>query len=331
MTQDDDAARRPVEREFPTDVRGSGAPKADRARRGAETDANEADLAAWEQQVGVSDRTADRTTGRPGVAGAEAMHRMAGASRRAEAQAALEREDHARGYPLSAAFSQLAQSLYSADDVSEVMSRIIDAGTAIVGGDVASITVMDADGRFSTPATSDDLALRLDEAQYDNDDGPCLEATRRGGVGLARSADLAAETSWPGFSRRAVALGVRSVLSIGIFPDTAPPRMGALNFYSRTADGLADADVDVAVILSAHLAAAIAALQEVEAAKAHAAHLSRALEARTVIGQAIGILMERRGLPAAEAFEVLSQASQRLNVKLRTLAGQVADGREDRL
>lgn len=44
--------------------------------------------------------------------------------------------------------------------------------------------------------------------------------------------------------------------------------------------------------------------------------LRRALEARTVIGQAQGILMERHGLDAQRAFQVLARHSQDGNVKL---------------
>jgi AmiR/NasT family two-component response regulator len=42
-----------------------------------------------------------------------------------------------------------------------------------------------------------------------------------------------------------------------------------------------------------------------------------------VIGQAKGILMSRDGIDADAAFEVLREASQRLNVKVREVADQV--------
>src|SRR5205814_1310683 len=45
-----------------------------------------------------------------------------------------------------------------------------------------------------------------------------------------------------------------------------------------------------------------------------------------VIGQAKGVLMEREGIAADEAFDVLRRASQRLNVKLRDVADKVITG-----
>jgi AmiR/NasT family two-component response regulator len=52
--------------------------------------------------------------------------------------------------------------------------------------------------------------------------------------------------------------------------------------------------------------------------------LSAALVARDVIGQAKGILMASRHVDAGAAFDLLVAASQKLNVKVRDLADDVA-------
>jgi AmiR/NasT family two-component response regulator len=57
--------------------------------------------------------------------------------------------------------------------------------------------------------------------------------------------------------------------------------------------------------------------------------LRRALESRDVIGQAKGILMERRGIDEDEAFDVLRTASQALNVKLARVAETLASRRAE--
>jgi AmiR/NasT family two-component response regulator len=46
---------------------------------------------------------------------------------------------------------------------------------------------------------------------------------------------------------------------------------------------------------------------------------------RDVIGQAKGILMERRRLSAGEAFDVLRRSSQQLNLKLAEVAQHLAE------
>jgi AmiR/NasT family two-component response regulator len=53
--------------------------------------------------------------------------------------------------------------------------------------------------------------------------------------------------------------------------------------------------------------------------------MEEALQSRDLIGQAKGILMAREGITADQAFDMLRRASQRLNVKLRDVAGGIVD------
>ena len=52
-------------------------------------------------------------------------------------------------------------------------------------------------------------------------------------------------------------------------------------------------------------------------------HLHRALESRTIIGEALGVLMERFTLDENEAFEALRRASQASNTKISELAAKL--------
>jgi len=56
--------------------------------------------------------------------------------------------------------------------------------------------------------------------------------------------------------------------------------------------------------------------------------LEEAVEHRIVIGEALGIIMERLGVDDAKAFDYLSRCSQSLNRKLYDLACQVVETRE---
>lgn len=55
--------------------------------------------------------------------------------------------------------------------------------------------------------------------------------------------------------------------------------------------------------------------------------LSDAVDARTLVGQAQGILMERFGLDADQAFAVLRRYSQDHNIRLRHLSKQLVHTR----
>lgn len=54
-------------------------------------------------------------------------------------------------------------------------------------------------------------------------------------------------------------------------------------------------------------------------------HLARAIESHRLIGQAIGILIERHRATPAEAFSMLKKASQDRNIKLREIAARVIE------
>ena len=77
--------------------------------------------------------------------------------------------------------------------------------------------------------------------------------------------------------------------------------------------GFDEADREVGGVLAAHVAVAMAAAQQAET-------LGIAMDARTVIGQAQGILMERYDIDAERAFAVLKRISSTSNVKLHEIA-----------
>ncbi|WP_232666023.1 ANTAR domain-containing protein [Pseudonocardia sp. TRM90224] len=229
---------------------------------------------------------------------------------------------------LAAQFVELADVLLTAPTVNEVLTKVMYAARAVVAdaGEV-SVTVRAPDGRFHTPVATALFAERLDVLQYDLDEGPCVEATRTPGLGLTASADLRHSVEFPRWGPVAAELGVRSVLAVGLFPGGEPPRMGALNFYSPVPNGLDGADRDIALILAAHASTALATTTAFTASELESAQLRTALDSRDVIGQAKGILMERRGISADEAFEVLRAASQNLNIKLTDVARTLAANR----
>ncbi len=231
--------------------------------------------------------------------------------------------------PLSGEFVRLAENLLTATSVHGVLDRVVNAARAAVpGAGLVSVTLATETG-FTTPVYTDDLALKLDEVQYRLGEGPCVEATRTPGMGLTFSGDLAQGVQFPAFGPAAAELGAHSVLAVGLFPEGEKPRFGALNVYAFEAGGLDEVDRDVAVILAAHASTALAGTVAATTAELETTQLRQALQSRDVIGQAKGILMERRGISADEAFDVLRRASQSLNVKLTTVAQTLVDRRAE--
>jgi hypothetical protein len=220
--------------------------------------------------------------------------------------------------PLAREFSELAADLLTETTVKGVLERVVHAARAVVPADMVSVTLGGADG-WCTPVETDALAGRLDALQYALDEGPCLSAAVPDGTPVVLSGDLGSDDEFTRFGPAAARLAVHCVLAVQLFPPGSM-RVGALNFYSRRPGGLDERDRDIAVVLAAHASTALAATLAVEAADLERAQLRQALQTRDVIGQAKGILMERRGISADEAFEVLRDASQALNVKLARVA-----------
>ncbi|MFB9684403.1 GAF and ANTAR domain-containing protein [Amycolatopsis plumensis] len=229
--------------------------------------------------------------------------------------------------PLSRQFAELTRTLLDvAPTVGGVLKLVVGATAALIpDADLVSVTLRDADGTFHTPVETDPVAERLDQVQYDHGEGPCVESARPDGPAVGWSQDLGRDPRWPVFGPAAARHGYHSVLATALLPDSRPPRLsGALNIYSRTPGAFDAQAVDVALLLATHASLALAQTQAVAAAQLESAHLRRAVDSRDVIGQAKGILMQRRGISAEEAFDVLRRASQDLNVKLADLARTLA-------
>jgi hypothetical protein len=226
----------------------------------------------------------------------------------------------------------LAGSLLTGATVADALRGIVAAGGALVpDADLVSITMRDSSGRYTTPLRTDVLAEQLDELQYTHREGPCVDATRTPGAGIVEVTDLATTTLWRQWAPAAAALGIRSVLAVGLAPAGRSARLGALNFYAYHPDKLTGLDQDMVILLASHATVALAATNAVTAAELEAAQLRTALATRDVIGQAKGILMQRRGIGADEAFDILRRASQHLNIKLAEVAEVVANRRADLL
>lgn len=231
-----------------------------------------------------------------------------------------------RPSPLAQQFAALTATLLNATSVAEILDRVVTAAHRLIpGADLVSVTLRSPDGRFYTPVETDPVASELDQVQYDTGEGPCLTASQPNGPGHVRSDDLATERAWPRFAPRAAERGFTAVLSTALLPDAQPPRLGgALNVYARDRGVLDQEAQDVALLLATHASLALAGTEAVTQSQLREAQLRQAIESRDVIGQAKGILMQRRGISAEDAFDLLRRTSQDLNVKLVELAKTLA-------
>jgi len=79
-----------------------------------------------------------------------------------------------------AALTGLVRALAEDESVSDTLQSILKLVLrALPGCHAASVTVLDAEGRPSTMAATDEQTLQMDQRQYALHDGPCLDAARR--------------------------------------------------------------------------------------------------------------------------------------------------------
>jgi hypothetical protein len=204
-------------------------------------------------------------------------------------------------------------------DLDQTLSRITTAAVEVLPEVThASISVRYADGRLQTVAPTDPMLCEVDEAQYRYQEGPCFDALTRSAQVVAPH--LATDDRFPRYREVATAVGIRSQAGVRLF-DT-PKSQGALNLYSLNAGAFEDLG-SLTALFTHQSSMAIEYAQEV-------ANLREAIATRKVIGQAVGIAMERYGFNDERAFAFLARLSQTQNVKLRVVAQAIVDASQDR-
>ncbi len=230
------------------------------------------------------------------------------------------REEHEAEFTGNGNLRGLHGALLSTEGVEEFLHETALLAAGLVrGGGLSCGMTMQPDGRPVTVACSDPVAARVDEVQYQLDDGPCLHAMRDGH--MVRIEDTAEQARWPEFEAQAASHGIRSCLALPLNTDGQP--VGALNLYAREASAFGPAEARLAENLAHNASGALSLAMRLASHAALIGQLRSSLASRGVIDQALGIIMAREHCPQERAFAILRSASQNSNVKLRDIAGSV--------
>src|SRR4051812_44549036 len=198
----------------------------------------------------------------------------------------------------------------------EVLQQFVQiARDAVPGADEVSNTLV-RDDKGWTAAYTGKLALDADELQYERGYGPCMDAGRIGAALLIE--DMREESRWPDYTANVVPRGVLSSLSVPLPIQTDV--IGALNCYSRSPSSFPPEAVEAAEEVAGHLAVAVGNAVAYTEAATLVEQMRAAMASRSVIDQAMGIVMAQNRCDAAAAFAILTRASQNRNVKLRDIA-----------
>ena len=220
---------------------------------------------------------------------------------------------------VAGSIAELQALLLGTESIDGFLRELAVLAARTLGEGLSCGITMQPNGRPLTVASSDQFASQVDELQYGLDQGPCLSAVRTGQI--VRIDDLAVDTRWRQYAVRALAHGVRCSLSFPL--GAAGDMVGALNLYSREVGFFGEAETRHAERFAQRASTAVG----IAARMAHQVVLSEQLRAslasRSVIDQALGVLMAEQRCTAAEAFAILRSASQNRNLKLRQVAEDV--------
>ena len=211
---------------------------------------------------------------------------------------------------------ELAGIALAFEDLDEALHGIcVIAERALEQADGASLTAFGPSGPRAA-AASNEWAGRLDEIQYAEHEGPCIDAARSGTMFRVRDVDR--ETRWPSYMPLARNVGARSMVSAPMTVETKT--IGALNVYSRWPDAFSAEDASIIEIVAAHGSLAAAVSSALLQHRSLADNLRTAMASRAAIEQAKGIIMANVGCSPDEAFVLLSEQSQHENRKVREIA-----------
>lgn len=212
--------------------------------------------------------------------------------------------------------AELVQELHSRPDTDSdtVLAELVEhAAIEIPGAQYAGVTVTRNARHIDTPAATHNWPILLDEIQQRHREGPCLTAAWE--EKTVHVADLTTDSRFPLYRRDALEqTPICSIMAFQLF--IADETMGALNVYAEQPHVFDQASKDIGRIFAAHSSVAWNSARRDEQFK-------RALASRDTIGQAKGMIMERYGVDAVQAFEVLRKLSQDSNVPLVQVASEL--------
>ena len=216
---------------------------------------------------------------------------------------------------LAQTFADLALTLDAQTSVAETLDEAVRlALDTIDGAELVGVSWLVQGKPMLTPACTDPLVEKLDALAFEFQEGPSLDAGAEQSTAIID--DMASEDRWPQFTKAAAELGIGSMLCCGL---SSPRRtLGSLNVYARQPGSFGPDETQTAQIYAAH-ASIVLASRQLES------DLRVAVDSRGLIGQAIGILLERHKVQPQQAFDLLVKASQRRHLKLRDVAAQLVE------
>ncbi len=200
----------------------------------------------------------------------------------------------------------------------QLLEQLLQVATRLMPGAEDAGIALVSDGELKTIVAAGDAAVAVGDIERALGHGPSHHVITEGRT--LRVDDLPTDPTWKEFGLRAAEVGVRSVLACPLPMPRKKP--GVLSLYASEPNAFDAAGELVVPVFAARAAIAAAYADKLT-------NLHRAIESRQVIGQAVGILMERHRLSPKQAFDSMVTVSQESHMKLRELALRITESGEE--
>jgi GAF domain-containing protein len=226
---------------------------------------------------------------------------------------------------LDDALVELTHILVSEENVESTITRITRLAVACIdGADFCGVSLVVPGKEIKTVGATDEVVAEVDRVQYEVGEGPCLSSIAD--QATFQLDDIRGDHQWPKFSAAAADKGVRSLLAFVM--KISDESLAALNLFAREPHSFSREDVRAGAILASHAAYTLANAQTHERHLEKAEQLEEALVTRSVIANAVGIIIAQEKVNRDDAFGILRTSSQTLNMKLRLIAEGIVDRTE---
>lgn len=218
-------------------------------------------------------------------------------------------------------FEGFATGLVGDFDIADVLAELVDRVVEVVGVDGAGVSLARDDRHLGFVAATDPEVAQIEEHQEIRG-GPCHEAFRHDRSVVVD--DLAGEERWTGYRRAAEELDFRAVVAVPVPTNTGP--VGALNLYGRDPRRWTPREVEVAELIAAMASGYLLTSVALNPERVLADQVGRAMQSRTIIEQALGIIAGHYAIDRHAAFDVLNHHAREGDATMHRVARQITEG-----
>jgi transcriptional regulator with GAF, ATPase, and Fis domain len=226
-------------------------------------------------------------------------------------------------YSADEAVLQLQDFLLGTANVEDFLNRLAEFAAATlsrsIGAPIECGVTLQRRKRSTTVAGSSQRALMLDRIEHAIGDGPCVQALRTKKVVVL--ADVETDPRWPVYQRELEAVGCHSTLGVPL--EIGEDASAALNFFAAQPGLFTEESVQEAAGFADLAERSLRLAVRIGTAQSRAEDLQAAMESRTTIDLACGVVMAQNRCSQEEAMGILTKVSSNRNQKLRNVAADV--------